>query len=75
MDPELRADFEEQKTNSPLSGMHRALQDAAVGGGSSAAGVGGSSNFDLASWMAGAQKPQRGVTSGADVMEGEARRR
>lgn len=73
MDPELKAEFEEQKKNSPLSGVHSALQAAA--GGSAPGGVGGASNFDLASWMAGAQKSQQGVTSGADVREGGARRR
>lgn len=58
--------------------MHKALQGAAgVGGGASSApgGVGGASNFDLASWMAGAQKNQQGAASGADVREGGARRR
>jgi len=73
VDPEMKAEFEEQKKNSPLSGMHSALQVAA--GGSAPGGVGGASNFDLASWMAGATKSQQGVTSGADVKEGGARRR
>ena len=75
VDPELKAEFEEQKNNSPLSGMHRALQGAAAAGGGTPGGVGGSSNFDLASWMAGAQNSQQGVTSGTDVREGGARKR
>lgn len=74
VDPEIKAEFEETKKNSPLSGVHRALQEAASGG-SAPGGVGGGSNFDLASWMAGAQKSQQGVTSGADVKEGGSRRR
>jgi hypothetical protein len=60
--------------------MHKALQGAAgvsgSGAGSAPGGVGGASNFDLASWMAGAQKSQQqGAASGADVREGGARRR
>jgi ER membrane protein complex subunit 7 len=74
VDPELKAEFEEQKNNSPLSGMHRALQEAA-GAGGAPSGVGGGSNFDLASWMAGTPKSQQGVTSGADVKEGGTKRR
>lgn len=70
IDPELKAEFEEQKKNSPLSGMHNALQ-AAAGGTPS----GGSSTFDLASWMAGTPKNQPAVTSGADVQEGATKRR
>jgi hypothetical protein len=53
--------------------MHNALQAAA--GGSTPGGAGGASNFDLASWMAGAQKSQQGATSGAEVREGGVRRR
>lgn len=74
MDPELKAEFEEQKNNSPLSGVHRAIQEATGGGGSSG-GVGGVSNFDLASWMAGKQKSQQSVSSGTDVNEGGTKRK
>ncbi|KAI9788888.1 MAG: hypothetical protein M1833_002794, partial [Piccolia ochrophora] len=49
MDPELRAEFEEQQRKSPLAGV------AATAAGGAGAGGGGSSlqNFDIAGWMAG----------------------
>ena len=63
--------------------MHSALQAAASGGGgSTAGGVGGggpASNFDLASWMAGAGKSAQGQdgvsSSGVDLREGGGARR
>lgn len=73
VEPELKAEFEEQKKSGPLSGMHNALQAAA--GGSAPAGAGGSSGFDLASWMAGMPKNSQGGASGNDAREGGARRR
>ncbi len=74
MDPELKAEFEEQKNNSPLSGVHRAIQEA-TGAGGTPSGVGGVGNFDLAGWMAGKQKSQQSVSSGTDVKEGATKRR
>ncbi|KAL9620292.1 MAG: hypothetical protein Q9160_005191 [Pyrenula sp. 1 TL-2023] len=64
MDPEMRAEFEEQQKSSPLAGVTKAMQ----GGG----GGGGASGFDLASWMAGAPQQQgsSSASSGADVRGG-----
>ena len=60
---------------STLSGMHNMLQAAASGGSAPGGGGGGASNFDLASWMAGAQKSHQGPTSGTDIKVGAAKRR
>jgi hypothetical protein len=78
VDPELKAEFEDQQKNSPLAGMHNAIQAATGGGSASGAGVGGAGSFDLAGWMAGSGKSgQQGgtPTSGMEVREGAARRR
>jgi ER membrane protein complex subunit 7 len=78
VDPELKAEFEDQQKNSPLAGMHSAIQAATGGGSAPGAGMGGAGGFDLASWMAGSGKggqQQGGTTSGAEVREGGARRR
>ena len=61
MDPETRAEFEEQQKRGPLAGMTRAMQGQ--GPASSAAG-----GFDLAGWMAGAQQGRE--SSGSDVRGG-----
>ncbi|KAL9111584.1 MAG: hypothetical protein Q9227_004072 [Pyrenula ochraceoflavens] len=74
LDPELRAEFEEQQKNSPLAGLSKAVQGQGAGG---AAG-----GFDLASWMAGAQsqsqQPQQqggGEATGQDAKGGGSARR
>lgn len=74
MGPEIRAELEEHRKNGPLAGMHSALQSSAAGR-AAPGGAEGVGSFDLASWMAGVQKGQQGVTSGADVREGPARRK
>lgn len=83
VDPELRAEFEEQKKKGPLSGMHKAIQDATGGaggaggtaGGDPVPGAGSIGNFDLASWMAGAQKENAGVSRGTDAGQSGKRRK
>jgi ER membrane protein complex subunit 7 len=65
VDPELRAELEEHKKSSPFSNM---LQQAASGAGGAPGGSSG--GFDLASWMAGAQKsPLEGFSSGTDAKD------
>jgi hypothetical protein len=62
MDPEMKQEYEEMQKNSPVGGLLGAVQ-----GQSNSGGVG---NFDLASWMAGAQQGPGGQTiksSGTDA--------
>jgi membrane peptidoglycan carboxypeptidase len=62
VDPELRAEFEETKKANPFANMIQQAADTATNaaGGEGGAGGGGGgvgpAGFDLASWMAGAQK-------------------
>lgn len=62
MDPEMKAEFEEMQKSGPVGGIMGAMQGQSSGG--------GAANFDLASYMAGAQqKPEGQITksSGTDA--------
>lgn len=55
MDPEMKQEYEEMQKSSPVGGLMGAMQGQSTPG-----GVG---NFDLASWMAGAQQNAAGETT------------
>ena len=69
MDPEMKAEYEEMQKKGPVSGLTKAMQGSQGGG----AGGGGLAGFDLAGWMAGAQKQMSGTTqsTGSDARSGD----
>jgi ER membrane protein complex subunit 7 len=70
MDPEMKAEFEEMQKTSAVGGIMGAMQGQSSGG--------GAANFDLASYMAGAQQNAGGQTtkiSGIDVAAKDIRER
>jgi hypothetical protein len=65
MDPEMKQEYEEMQKSSPVGGIMGAMQGQSSGG--------GVANFDLASWMAGAQQNAGGQTTKSSGVDASAK--